>query len=97
MKSKDRREVVLLVKVLAHSVNVGYHDLTNRVVSKVNGMEISSMRDLVSAFEGHEGPYHEVVDEKGYRIVLDAEEVQAGREALMDTFGIPSRRSSDLD
>lgn len=97
LKSRDRKEAVLLVKVLANKMNAGYHDLKNRVVSKVNGAEISCMKDLVRAFEGHEGPYHEVVDEKGYRIVLDSKEVQAGRGALMETFGIGSCISRDLD
>ena len=97
LKSKDSKEVVLLIKVLAHKINVGYHDLKNRVVSRVNGVQISCMKDLVRAFEGHEGEYHEVIDEKGYRIVLDAKEVQAGREALMETFGIGSCISRDLD
>lgn len=69
-QTDDRREIVVLVKVLADEINVGYHDLKNRVISHVNGKRISTMKDLVSAFEEHKGKCHVIEDESGYKIVL---------------------------
>lgn len=97
LRSEDRREVVLLVKVLADEINVGYHELKNRVISEVNGVDIAGMQELVEALETHDGPYHEIVDEKGYRIVLDAGETAKRNQSILETFRILSGKSEDLE
>jgi len=97
VKSEDRKEVVLLVKVLADKINVGYHNLKNRVVSKVNGVDIANMHELVEALERHDGKYHEIVDDKGYRIVLDAADITERNQNILETFRILSGKSEDLE
>jgi S1-C subfamily serine protease len=94
--TEDRREIIVLVKVLADEINVGYHDLKNNVIASVNGRKISTMRDLVEAFEGNRGEYHAVVDEEGYRIVLDAKKVAENNERILRKYRISSDRSRDL-
>ena len=48
MPSTERQEIVLLSKILAADVNVGYeHNLTNTIVETVNGHSISTLRQLV--------------------------------------------------
>lgn len=95
-RTNGRKEIVILVKVLADEINAGYHHLKNRVISQVNGRKISTMEDLVLAFEEHKGPYHVIVDESGYRIVLDRDEVQERSQEILDKFKIISERSEDL-
>jgi S1-C subfamily serine protease len=39
--TEEQREIVVLVKVLADEINVGYHDFVDAVISSVNGVKIS--------------------------------------------------------
>ena len=93
----DRREIVVLVKVLADELNTGYHDWENRVVFYVNGKKISSMKDLVGAFEQHEGKYYTIVDERGYEIVLDKNKVDENSKRILEMYKIDSNRSKHLE
>jgi len=93
----ERREIVVLVKVLADEINVGYHEWKNSVISCVNGKKISTMKDLVSAFEEHEGSYHIIVDERGYKIVLDKKKVDENSQSILKKYRISSDRSKDLE
>jgi S1-C subfamily serine protease len=94
---EDQREIVVLAKVLADEVNVGYHNLKNRVISHVNGKKISTMEDLVKAFEEHEGSYHVIVDERGYKIVLDKGKVDRSSQGILKKYKINADRSKDLE
>jgi len=93
----ERREVVVLVKVLADEINVGYHEWKNSVILYVNGKKISTIKDLVNAFEEHEGKYHTIVDERGYKIVLDKNKVGENSQRILKKYRINSDRSKDLE
>ena len=92
----NRRQVVVLVKVLADEINVGYHDFVDTVIARVNDRPISTMADLLKAVETHTGPYHVVEDTHGFRLVLDREKVEAANTAILNRYGIPADRSPDL-
>jgi S1-C subfamily serine protease len=94
--TEERREIVVLVKVLADEINVGYHDWKNNVIACVNGRKIATMRDLVEAFEENRGEYHTVVDEEGYMIVLDKKKVDENQERILRKYRISFDRSRDL-
>lgn len=93
---EGRREIVVLVKVLADEINVGYHDWKNNVIASVNGRNIAAMRDLVEAFEENGGEYHTVVDEEGYLLVLDKRKVDENHERILRKYRISFDRSGDL-
>ena len=95
-RTDDRKQVIVLVEVLADEINVGYHDLDNRVVSYVNGKKISTMADLVAAFENNAGKYHIILDERGHQIVLDRSKVDQNSERILERYRISSDRSKDL-
>lgn len=94
--TEDRKEIIVLVKVLADEINVGYHDWRYNVISYVNGKKISTMKDLVSAFENYKGEYHFIVDERGYQIVLDKNKVDENSKKILEKYKINSDRSKDL-
>jgi S1-C subfamily serine protease len=91
-----RREVVVLVKVLADEINIGYHDFVDTVIARVNGRPISTMAGLVAAFETHTGTHHVIEDNHGFKLVLDRNKVweQSGR--ILERYRIGSDRSKDL-
>jgi S1-C subfamily serine protease len=95
--TEDKREIVILTKVLADEINVGYHDINNRIISRINGKKISNMKDLVDAFESNKGKYHIISDELNYRLVLDRQRVNENNKSILQKYGISSDRSRDLE
>jgi len=95
--SDKQRDIVILVKVLADEINVGFHDSGNVVVAYVNGKKISTMKDLLSAFEEHKGEYYVVEDIRGYKIALKKENVKASHQRILDKYKIKSDISKDLE
>lgn len=97
-KPKDhRRQIVVLIRVLADDINAGYHELENRVVSCVNGRKIVNMRDLVDAVEGQQQRYHTIIDETGYKIVLDKSRISTHEHDILKKYNIHSNRSKNLE
>ena len=94
--TRERRQIVVLVKVLADEINIGYHDYMCNVVSCVNGKRISHMKDLVTAFETNVSEYHTVIDERGHQIILDRNKVNKNNTAILKRYKIDSNRSEDL-
>ena len=86
-----------MTKVLADEINVGYHDINDRIISRVNGKKISNMKDLVEAFESNKGKYHVILDEINRRVVLDRQKVNENHQSILQKYGVNSERSRDLE
>jgi len=91
-----KREIVVLSKVLADEINVGHHNVHDKIVYYVNDKRIANMNDLVNAFESYEGKYHVILDEMGHRIVLEKKKVDENGRSILQKYGINSDRSRDL-
>ena len=96
VRNKDRRQVILLVKVLADEINLGYHDYENLVIVKVNGRRVSAMKDVVKAFEENRGPFHVIEDDTGVKIIIRRESADMFSKRILETYRIESDRSADL-
>ena len=104
MPTPERTEVVVLSHVLAHDFNRGYHNWSMAPVTKVNGRLIGKLTDLVEAFKTPVGGRHEIEFEhysgygenKGSRIVLDAETAAKVLPAILARYGVRADRSDDL-
>ncbi|MEM1029716.1 MAG: serine protease [Myxococcota bacterium] len=95
--TEDRREVVVLQKVLADRVNQGYHDVDNQVVVAVDGQPVRSLRHLVERVEARPAAtFTRFRMSDGAEIVLDRLEVRTRHRAILDKFGVPHDRSEDL-
>ncbi len=94
--TQEQQEVIVLAKVLADEVNIGYHTSKNTIVSSVNGRKISRMKDLIEAFVSHAGKYHVVEDIHGFQIVLDKQSAEEALPRILRKYKIPSARSVNL-
>jgi S1-C subfamily serine protease len=102
--SENRRQVVFINEVLPHDINVGYHNLKQAVVVKVNGRPISKLSDVVEAFQHPLGGYHVIEldhpvgegDNFGNWVVLKAKGASEATKEILKSFGITSDRSDDL-
>ena len=96
MRTPDRREVVVLQKVLADRVNGGYHDLENLVVTHVSDVAVRDLAHLVEVVETEAGPFVRMTGSDGTRVVLDRAQVQERHDPLLQRYGVPRDRSLDL-
>jgi S1-C subfamily serine protease len=94
--SEDRKQVIVLTKVLGDELTEGYDDFKDHVILRVNGKELSTMADLVKAIEGNEGRYHVFMDEWGNQIVLERDKTKGGQKKILEKYKIDADRSADL-
>lgn len=88
-QSIGQREVVILTKVLADDVNIGYHGFVNGIIDKVNHNKIKHMGDLISAFhDKSNGEYHIIEDIRGYKIILDRVNAKQSNNNILKKYKI---------
>src|SRR2546430_2697219 len=89
---EGHRKIVILSQVLPANTTIGYDDFSYLTVTKVNGKEINSLRDLAEAakqpLDGGFIKIETVEDPK--QIELDAGQVATEAAALQENYGIPS-------
>ena len=96
IRTADKKEIVLLTKVLADEINLGYHNMDNAVIEKVNGRKIADMSDLVKAVEENKDQFHVFEDDSGNKIVLKREIVNQFSGRILETYRVKADRSEDL-
>ncbi len=92
----ERDEVVVALKVLAAPVNQGYQDLSNWIITEVNGRKVRNLRELVDLIETGTDPFVTFKNTWGHQIVLDRARVAAAQAQILATYRIPEDRSPDL-
>jgi S1-C subfamily serine protease len=95
-QSDDRKQVIVLTKILGDELTVGYDDFRDHVIISVNGTAISTMEDVVKAIEGNKGTYHVIMDEWGNQIVLERAAIIEAQKGILEKYKIDADRSTDL-
>jgi S1-C subfamily serine protease len=104
LPSADKHQIVFINQVLPNDVNSGYHRLSQVVVDRINGENISEMKDVITALKKPQGGFHIIEtdsffgdpDSAASKIVLSAEKCEAANKDILQAFAIPSDRSEDL-
>jgi S1-C subfamily serine protease len=94
----DRPRIVLLTSVLPDTANLGYQDLRDLIVDRVNGRIVGTVDDVRQAFRNPQGGFH-VIDflpgQGPARIVLEAAEAEASAPRVKAAYGVADLRSLD--
>lgn len=93
---KDKVENVSIVKVLASSSNVGYHDLAMRVQT-INGQTFNNFRDFYKLLKQVRTPFITLEDSDGYQVVINRQAAQVEHIELLKRYNMESSQSPDLD
>ena len=98
--SPEHKEIVVMSHVLPHDNNVGYENMSNFMVDKVNGQPVTEMKDVISALNHPVGGYDIIEGDNhawsGSVIVLNAKKAAQATQEILKTYRIPSDRSKDL-
>ena len=99
-KTREHKELVVLIDVLSDEINIGYDSFVDEVVSEVNGRTITSIHDLVEAFESNDGDYHRVVLGDAIadpsEIILSRKLLDVRNLQILQRYQVPKDRSDDL-
>jgi hypothetical protein len=90
-----RRRVVLIASVLPSSYTIGYQDLRDVVVERVNGRAVGAIEDVVEALKSPDGRFQVVDlarDAPRDQIVLDAAGLEAATADVLRAYSIPADR-----
>ncbi|HEX7927115.1 MAG TPA: serine protease, partial [bacterium] len=84
---------VVLTRILPHPVNSAYRNLSNSIVTSVNGVAIQKLADLDKGFAAATGPYDQIVLEPGaVRVVLDRAQAKKAEPEILTQYGIQRDR-----
>jgi hypothetical protein len=89
-----RRRIILISSVLPAEHNVGYQNLRDTPVERVNGKAIDSLAEVAAAFAQPEGRFHVVTlvpNPVRREIVLDAERFEAWNAEILKRYGVPAQ------
>jgi S1-C subfamily serine protease len=104
LPTAGQKNVIFINQVLPDDINVGYHKINQAIVTKINGKEISEMKDVIEAFKSPQNGFHVIEtdnfsadpDSAATKIVIRASEAEAANKGILKNFVIPSDRSEDL-
>jgi len=96
LRTEERRQIVLLSKVLAAPLTRGYHNLRNSIVAKIQGKVPRDLPDLVRIIEESSEPWLKIETESGRTLILSLEDARSRTEEILKMYGIGSDRSGDL-
>jgi hypothetical protein len=91
--SADRPAVVILSSTLPDPFTLGYFDIQQMVLERVNGRRVSWLRDLKEALAHPRGGFHLLEFLKGesiQRLVIDATQLDAATRRVLERYGIES-------
>ena len=87
---RDRKRFVILTAVLPSEQTIGIQDLSNRLVTSINGYPIHELNDVGEAVRHPERGFHRIeLEGEAGPIFLDAATLQAEEERIRTQYGIP--------
>jgi hypothetical protein len=87
----EKRKIVFLTQILPTQDTVGYEQLNNLVVTKLNGHEILSLDDFAAAVKNPIAGYHKIeFEEDPHEIYLEAKQVEEDAAQLQKTYSLPA-------
>ena len=87
----EKRKIVFLTQILPTQETVGYEQLNNLVVAKLNGRQILNLNDFAEAAKNPIGGFHKIeFEEDPHEIYLDAKQVEANSAKLQSVYSLPA-------
>ncbi len=93
-QTAQRRRILLLSQVLPDPYNLGYHDLANLALARINGRSVDSIADADAAFREPVGGFHRLEfyrDDLRREVVLDAADFEEATARILENYDIPAR------
>jgi len=94
--TKEKQDVVLVVKVLAADFNRGDHGLRMWMIEKVNGKAFKTFDEFYKKILQSKGEFVRLEDTDGAMIAIDRQKALAAQERILKRYHIQKDKSIDL-
>jgi S1-C subfamily serine protease len=85
---EDRHKIIALIKVLPHDINNGYHDESDVVIDKVDGVNIVNFNHFVHLIEEGTNPLVEFTTKDEGIIVINRKQALSSQDIILKQYGI---------
>jgi S1-C subfamily serine protease len=90
------KKIVFLNRVLPSDLTIGYEELNQLIVSKINGVRIESLADVPAALKQASNGLHKIEFESEPHIIyLDAAQMAAEETSIQQKYRLPSLQRLD--
>ena len=95
-QTKEKEEVVVLLKVLASDISRGDNNFGMWVIDKVNGKPFKNFREFFSLMQQNKETYYLLEDNDGVKVIIDRKEAMAKQRQILEKYNVEYDRSEDL-
>jgi len=95
-KTKDKREAVVLLKVLASKISRGDNNFGMWVIDKVNGKKFKDFKEFDKLLDSIKDRYIILSDKEGGRVIIDTKEAKEEQSNILKKYNIEYDKSQDL-
>ena len=95
-QDEEKKEVVVLLKVLASDLTRGNNDFGMWPIEKINGEAFVDFKDFYSKMQNVTGKYIVLEDKDGVKVIIDKDEAQEKQGAILKKYNIEFDKSIDL-
>ncbi len=97
LNEDKKKEVVVLLDVLPDAINVGYHDYSSLIITKVNGEDVDSFKDFVLSLHRAKGPYTIIETKEKVKLILKNENIDTIDQEILKRNSIPRCYSAEVE
>jgi S1-C subfamily serine protease len=90
----DRR--VMLVYVLQDDSTLGYQEIMHTQVTEINGKKVTTVREVMEAVDKQKDGFITFLLANSMPVILDVENMKAATPRILELYGIPAERSTNL-
>ncbi len=94
--TEEKKEVVVLLKVLASDISRGNNNIGMWPIEKINGRTFDSFKTFFKILSSAKGKYIVLEDKDGVRLVIDRDETVQKQKEILQKYNIEYDRSADL-
>ncbi len=95
-QEKNKKEVVVLLKVLASDLTRGNNDFAMWPIEKINGENFVDFKDFYTKMQSATGKYIVLEDKDGVKVIIDKDEAQLKQNEILKKYNIEYDKSIDL-
>ncbi len=95
-QTKEKEEVVVLLKVLASDISRGDNSFGMWVIDKVNGKPFKNFKEFFALMQKNKDPYYLLEDNDGVKVIIDRKEALSKQRQILEKYNVEYDRSEDL-
>ncbi|MBN1869014.1 MAG: trypsin-like peptidase domain-containing protein [Candidatus Omnitrophica bacterium] len=98
LNEQEQEQIVVLLSVLPDDINIGYHEIGNEMVAKVNGEDIKSFEDFILIINKvkKSEPYTIIETQNKSTIILANKDIDEVNKQILKRNNIPYQCSEDV-